>query len=133
MRELEGCPPEERDPCRPRRRARSSPRPDDGRLATGPGFAPEPATHGEPHPERGSTSEPPAGSSAGALPDDEEPSEEVPGEEDEEEAPSEEPPGDEEKVSICHKAGSTGAKTLTVGASAVDEHLAHGDTLGACP
>lgn len=72
-------------------------------------------------------------------PDDEEPSEEVPGEgeegeeEEEEEAPPEEPREDEEKVTICHKAGSTDAKTLEVGASAAEEHLAHGDTLGACP
>lgn len=63
--------------------------------------------------------------------EEEEPAEEVP--EEEEEAPPEEPSADEEKVTICHKAGSTGAKTLTVGASAVEEHLAHGDTLGACP
>jgi hypothetical protein len=107
--------------------------------ATGPGFAPELATQGEPsHSEQGGTSEPPAGSSPGAPLDDEEPSEEVPGEEEEEEeeeeaAPPEEPPGDEEKVTICHKAGSTSAKTLTVGVSAVEEHLAHGDPLGACP
>jgi hypothetical protein len=105
---------------------------DDGRLAIGPGFAPEPATQGAPlHSKQGGTSEPPAGSSPGAPPDDDEPSEEVPGEE--EEAPPDEPPRDEEKVTICHKAGSTSAKTLTVDASAVEEHLAHGDTLGACP
>jgi hypothetical protein len=109
---------------------------DDGGSATGPGFALELATQGEPsHSEQGGTSGPPAGSSPGAPPDDEEPSEEVPGEEEEEEeaAPPEEPPGDEEKVTICHKAGATSAKTLAVGASAVEEHLAHGDTLGACP
>jgi len=34
----------------------------------------------------------------------------------------------EEKVTLCHKE----KKTLTVGASAVPAHLAHGDTLGAC-
>ncbi len=105
---------------------------DDGLFSTGPSLALEPATHDGPsRSEQGGTSEPPAGSSAGAPPDDEEPSEEVPGEE--EEAPPEEPPGSEEKVTICHKAGSTGAKTLTVGAGAVEGHLAHGDTLGACP
>jgi hypothetical protein len=124
-------------------RARSSGA-DDGGSATGPGFAPELATQGEPsHSEQGGTSKPPAGSSPGAPPDDEEPSEEVPGEEEQEEeeeeeeeeeaAPPEEPPGDEEKVTICHKAGSKSAKTFIVGASAVEEHLAHGDTLGACP
>jgi hypothetical protein len=111
---------------------------DDARLAVEPGFASEPATHGAPsHSEQGGTFEPPAGSNAGAPPDDEEPTEEVPGaeeEEGEEEAPPEEPPAEEEeKVAICHKAGSPGAKTITVGASAVEEHLAHGDTLGACP
>ncbi len=46
---------------------------------------------------------------------------------------SEEPSADEEKVTICHKAGSAAAKTLTVGASAVEQHLAQRDTLGACP
>jgi hypothetical protein len=107
---------------------------DDARLAAGPAFAPEPAGNGEPsHSGHGGTSEPQTGSSPGVPPDDEEPSEEVPEEEEEEEAPAEEPPAEEEKVTICHKAGSTGAKTLTVGASAVEEHLAHGDMLGACP
>lgn len=111
---------------------------DDARLAAGPAFAPEPADNGESsHSEQGGTSEPPTGSSPAVPPDDEEPSEEEePAEEvpeEEEEAPPEEPSADEEKVTICHKAGSTGAKTLTVGASAVEEHLAHGDTLGACP
>lgn len=34
---------------------------------------------------------------------------------------------------ICHRNnGSAGSQTLTVGASAVAAHLAHGDTLGAC-
>ena len=34
---------------------------------------------------------------------------------------------------ICHRNnGSTGQKTLNVGASAVPAHLAHGDTLGPC-
>ena len=105
---------------------------DDARLAAGQGFASEPAGNGEPsHSEQGSTSEPPTGSSPGAAPNDEEPAEEAP--EEEEEVPPTEPPVDEEKVAICHNAGSTGAKTLTVGASAVEDHLAHGDTLGICP
>ena len=38
-----------------------------------------------------------------------------------------------EKATLCHNAGSKNAKTIEVGADAVDEHLAHGDTLGACP
>jgi hypothetical protein len=38
-----------------------------------------------------------------------------------------------EKVTLCHNAGSKKAKTVDVKADAVDEHLAHGDTLGACP
>jgi hypothetical protein len=33
------------------------------------------------------------------------------------------------KVIICHK----GMKTNSVSASAIPAHLAHGDTLGACP
>jgi hypothetical protein len=37
--------------------------------------------------------------------------------------------GGEGKVALCHK----GRITLSVGASARDAHLAHGDTLGACP
>jgi hypothetical protein len=38
------------------------------------------------------------------------------------------PPAQEEKVTLCHK-----GHTITVAASAVPAHLAHGDTLGACP
>jgi hypothetical protein len=38
------------------------------------------------------------------------------------------PPTKEEKVTLCHK-----GTTITVDANAVDSHLAHGDTLGACP
>lgn len=34
----------------------------------------------------------------------------------------------QQKVTICHK----GKNTLTVAASAVSAHQAHGDTLGAC-
>lgn len=52
-------------------------------------------------------------------------------------APAPAPPEEEEqpaeKVTLCHKAGSKNAKTIEVGADAVEEHLAHGDTLGACP
>jgi hypothetical protein len=111
---------------------------DTARFAVEPGVASKPATHGAAsHSEQGGTSEPPAGSNAGAPPDDEEPTEDVPRAEEEEgdeDAPPEEPPAEEEeKVAICHKAGSPGAKTITVGASAVEEHLAHGDALGACP
>ena len=107
---------------------------DDARLANEPDFPSAPAAQGPPsHSGQGGRSEPPPGSNAGAPPEDEEPTEEAP-EEEEEEAPPEEPPADEEeKIAICHKAGSPDAKTLTVGASAVDEHLAHGDALGACP
>ena len=37
------------------------------------------------------------------------------------------------KVTICHVAGKSGrGVTITVAASAVPAHLAHGDTLGAC-
>jgi hypothetical protein len=114
----------------------AQPATDDARLATAPDLAAEPASHGAPsHSEQGGTSEPPAGSNAVAPPDEEEPTEEVPGEEegDEEAPPEEQPAEEEEKVAICHKAGSAAAKTLAVGASAVEEHLAHGDTLGACP
>lgn len=41
----------------------------------------------------------------------------------------------DEKVTICHiPPGNPGnAKTITVGASAVNAHLGHGDTLGPCP
>ena len=46
------------------------------------------------------------------------------------------PPGD--KVTLCHNASKFGygnpkAHTITVGERAVPAHLAHGDTLGACP
>jgi hypothetical protein len=44
-------------------------------------------------------------------------------------SPSPSPSPPPEKVTICHK----GKKTISVGASAVPAHLAHGDTLGACP
>ncbi len=38
-------------------------------------------------------------------------------------------PLDDDKVTLCHK----GKGTISVGAPAVRAHLAHGDTLGACP
>ena len=39
---------------------------------------------------------------------------------------------EEEKITICHKAGSSNEQTLEVPASALDAHLGHGDTTGAC-
>jgi len=38
-----------------------------------------------------------------------------------------------EKVLICHKPNKKGGNTLSVASAAVPAHLAHGDTLGACP
>jgi hypothetical protein len=41
--------------------------------------------------------------------------------------------GAEEKVTLCHKPDADGTGvTITVSANSVAEHLAHGDTLGAC-
>jgi hypothetical protein len=40
---------------------------------------------------------------------------------------------DEEKVLVCHKPDKNGGHTLSISSSAVPAHLAHGDTLGACP
>ena len=39
------------------------------------------------------------------------------------------------KVTLCHipPGNPDAAHTITVGAPAVDAHLAHGDTLGPCP
>ena len=34
----------------------------------------------------------------------------------------------QDKVEVCHN----GENTLSIGAPAVDAHLAHGDTIGAC-
>lgn len=43
--------------------------------------------------------------------------------------------GGSEKVTLCHipPDNPSAAHTITVGAPAVDAHLAHGDTLGPCP
>jgi len=38
-----------------------------------------------------------------------------------------------EKVLICHKPDKKGGHTLSISASAVSAHLAHGDKLGPCP
>lgn len=38
-----------------------------------------------------------------------------------------------QKVLICHKTGKKGAHTISVASAAVQAHLGHGDTLGACP
>jgi hypothetical protein len=124
-----------------------------GGTATGAGADRGPMTRGEGQSGQGGTSEPPSGSTPGAPVDNEEPSEEAPGEGSEPDAPPEEtppPPAEEpappeeqppapeeqpteEQVTICHNADSPNAKTITVDAPAVDKHLAHGDTLGACP
>ena len=34
---------------------------------------------------------------------------------------------------ICHKPGTPAEKTMTKSGSALEDHLAHGDTVGACP
>lgn len=39
---------------------------------------------------------------------------------------------EEDRVTICHKPGTQAESTLEVSASALDAHLAHGDTTGAC-
>lgn len=77
--------------------------------------------------ERSASPEPQV--SPGVEPDVEEPSSEPtaspmpPAEEDEQE---------DGKVTLCHKAGSKRPKTISVGEGAVEAHLAHGDTIGAC-
>lgn len=38
-----------------------------------------------------------------------------------------------EKILVCHKPEKKGGHTLSIASSAVPAHLAHGDTLGACP
>jgi len=39
-------------------------------------------------------------------------------------------PGD---ITICHKPGTNGEKTMVISASALSGHLGHGDSVGACP
>jgi len=48
--------------------------------------------------------------------------------------PAPKDPEDSEKVKICHRppGNPDNAKTLSVGASAVSAHIAHGDSLGEC-
>jgi hypothetical protein len=41
--------------------------------------------------------------------------------------------GNPEKVLVCHKPDKRGGHTLSIAEPAVSAHLAHGDTLGACP
>lgn len=41
--------------------------------------------------------------------------------------------GNAEKVLVCHKPEKKGGHTLSIAQPAVSAHLAHGDTLGACP
>ena len=38
-----------------------------------------------------------------------------------------------EKVLVCHKPNKKGGHTISIASAAVPAHLAHGDTLGACP
>jgi len=49
--------------------------------------------------------------------------------------PPEPPPPDDggEKVTVCHKPNSKNPHNIVIAESAVPAHLAHGDTLGACP
>lgn len=42
-------------------------------------------------------------------------------------------PSNGEKALVCHKPDKKGGHTLSIATSAVPAHLAHGDTLGACP
>ena len=37
------------------------------------------------------------------------------------------------KVTICHHANASNLVTITISSSALDAHLAHGDTIGPCP
>ena len=38
-----------------------------------------------------------------------------------------------EQIVICHRADGQPSRTITVDENAVDSHMAHGDSLGACP
>ncbi len=43
------------------------------------------------------------------------------------------PQGPQDRVTICHKPGTSAQKTLTLPRKAAERHIAnHGDTLGAC-
>ena len=46
---------------------------------------------------------------------------------------AEEDEQEEGAVTLCHKAGSKKPKIISVGEDAVEAHLSHGDTVGACP
>jgi hypothetical protein len=50
------------------------------------------------------------------------------------EEPTATPPesGGSERVTICHKPGTPAEKTKTIPASALNDHLGHGDTTGSC-
>jgi hypothetical protein len=94
----------------------SSPSAEDGPAAPSGSPAPPPSPGGDP--DAGEPAPPPA-----AAPPPGPPVDEAPGEDEQSGA----------KVTLCHKAGSINQKTIVVGEGAVDEHLAHGDTMGACP
>ena len=110
-----------------------------GGSSAGAGRTAAPAASSEGGTPEPSGSQPPQAASGGAEQDTEEPTPEptepAPTEPAPtppvDEAPEEETP--EEKATVCHNAGSKNAKTIEVGADAAAEHLAHGDTLGACP
>jgi hypothetical protein len=40
---------------------------------------------------------------------------------------------DPDDITICHKPGTNGEKTMVISASALSGHLGHGDSVGACP
>lgn len=42
------------------------------------------------------------------------------------------PPGEHDKVTICHKPNGKNPHTITISRSALQAHLNHGDTIGAC-
>lgn len=41
-------------------------------------------------------------------------------------------PGSNGRVTVCHKPGSPAQKTKSIPASALNDHLGHGDTMGSC-
>lgn len=95
------------------------------------GSTPQPVDHGAEAPGPSVDSGPgpsgPSGAPGPAGGGDTNSPEEVPAEEEAQE------PTDATGVTVCHKAGTSHAKTITVSATSVDAHLNHGDTLGACP